>query len=121
MLGPSITMTSFTDFIAFMVGSFVPLPGHSLLRLPSDSSALSGFCIFNAVAVLCDFVLQVTFFVSCLALNERRVQVQNSYYCCDPFEDNRLDFIPCIKLKRAEQTKKVQQGSPVCIIVTSSV
>jgi hypothetical protein len=46
--GPSITLTSLTDFFAFLVGSNTTLP------------ALSKFSIYCSVAILFDFALQVS-------------------------------------------------------------
>lgn len=45
--GVSITITSFTDFVAFLIGSTTALP------------ALSSFCVYAAVGILCVFGLQV--------------------------------------------------------------
>lgn len=57
--GPSITTTSITDFAAFLAGSLTEIP------------AISGFCIFCAVCVIIDFVLQVTLLVAILILDTR--------------------------------------------------
>jgi predicted RND superfamily exporter protein len=46
--GPSITLTSLTDFFAFLVGSNTSLP------------ALSKFSVYCAVGILFDFALQVS-------------------------------------------------------------
>ncbi|PRP82942.1 hypothetical protein PROFUN_06719 [Planoprotostelium fungivorum] len=82
-VGSSITLTSLTNFIAFIAGSTSPLPG------------ISGFCLFNAVAVLIDFIYQMTLFVALLAINERRA------------EQNRFDCVPCIK--RADQYERMNE------------
>lgn len=46
--GVSITVTSITDFVAFMISSTTVLP------------ALSSFCVYAALGVLALYILQVT-------------------------------------------------------------
>ena len=58
--GPSITVTSVTDFCAFVAGSFTAIP------------AISSFCAFCASAVAVDFFLQTTLFVALFSLDLRR-------------------------------------------------
>ncbi|XP_018575154.1 protein patched homolog 1 isoform X2 [Anoplophora glabripennis] len=60
--GVSITITSFTDVIAFLIGSSTILP------------CLKSFCIYAAAGVLMTFVFAVTFFVACFVLDLRRVE-----------------------------------------------
>lgn len=45
--GPTITLTSVTDFVAFLVGTTTVIP------------AIRAFCIFAAVTIFIDFILQV--------------------------------------------------------------
>ena len=59
--GISITVTSVTDFAAFMLGSISSLP------------AIRYFCLFAGIAIICDYFLQVTFFLAFLAINERQI------------------------------------------------
>ena len=54
--GGSITLTSLTDFVAFSIGSTTVIP------------ALRSFCIFAGVAVLFDYVFQVTLFVAAVVM-----------------------------------------------------
>ncbi|TMW65057.1 hypothetical protein Poli38472_009224 [Pythium oligandrum] len=61
-VGPSILVAAISECLAFLVGA--------LTRIP----ALETFCIVAAVAVLADFVLQVTWFTSALVLDARRVR-----------------------------------------------
>jgi len=70
----SITITSLTNFFAFIVGSLTKLP------------AMSGFCLYASYSVLFDYLLQITFFTACMALDARRE------------ESSRLDCIPCFKI-----------------------
>lgn len=63
-MGPSILLSSLSETIAFGLGTMVTMP------------AVSSFAMMAAIAVFIDFLLQVTCFVSCLALDARRVKVK---------------------------------------------
>ncbi|KAG0645741.1 NPC intracellular cholesterol transporter 1-related 1 [Hyphodiscus hymeniophilus] len=76
-MGPSILLSAITETIAFALGAFVGMP------------AVRNFAIYAAGAVFINALLQVTMFVSVLALNQRRV------------EDHRSDCFPCIQIKGA--------------------
>ncbi|XP_034243315.1 NPC intracellular cholesterol transporter 1-like isoform X2 [Thrips palmi] len=58
--GISITVTSFTDIVAFAIGITTKMP------------FLQSFCMFAATGVLFLFIFEVTFFVGCLTLDEYR-------------------------------------------------
>ena len=58
--GPSITVTSITDAAAFFAGSATRTP---------DIAQFNRFC---GLAVLVDFVMQITFFVALLTFDQRR-------------------------------------------------
>ncbi|XVF68077.1 hypothetical protein PTKIN_Ptkin10aG0174100 [Pterospermum kingtungense] len=73
-VGPSITLASLSEILAFAVGAFTPMP------------ACRVFSMFAALAVLLDFLLQVTAFVSLVVFD------------CLRAEDNRIDCFPCIKI-----------------------
>ncbi|XP_019702346.1 uncharacterized protein [Elaeis guineensis] len=73
-VGPSITLASLSEVLAFAVGSFIPMP------------ACRVFSMFAALAVLLDFLLQVTAFVALIIFDFLRA------------EDDRIDCVPCIKL-----------------------
>ncbi|XP_073112906.1 uncharacterized protein [Elaeis guineensis] len=73
-VGPSITLASLSEILAFAVGSFIPMP------------ACRVFSMFAALAVLLDFLLQVTAFVALIIFDFLRA------------EDDRIDCVPCIKL-----------------------
>ncbi|KAK1560393.1 hypothetical protein Q3G72_026113 [Acer saccharum] len=73
-VGPSITLASLSEILAFVVGSFIPMP------------ACRVFSMFAALAVLLDFLLQVTAFVALIVFDSLRA------------EDNRIDCFPCIKI-----------------------
>lgn len=73
-VGPSITLASLSEILAFAVGSFIPMP------------ACRVFSMFAALAVLLDFFLQVSAFVALIVFDFLRA------------EDNRIDCFPCIKI-----------------------
>ncbi|XP_038715394.1 NPC intracellular cholesterol transporter 1 isoform X3 [Tripterygium wilfordii] len=73
-VGPSITLASLCEVLAFAVGSFIPMP------------ACRVFSMFAALAVLLDFLLQVTAFVSLIVFDFLRA------------EDKRVDCFPCLKV-----------------------
>ncbi|GLH10958.1 NPC intracellular cholesterol transporter 1 homolog 1b [Gryllus bimaculatus] len=60
--GPSITITSLTDVVAFLVGASTILP------------SLQSFCLYAAMGVLITYIFQATLFVAFFVLDERRVQ-----------------------------------------------
>ena len=76
-MGPSILFSALTETVSFALGAFVGMP------------AVRNFAVYAAGAVLINAVLQVTMFISVLAMNQMRV------------EDNRADCIPCIQVKSA--------------------
>ncbi|KAG5871007.1 hypothetical protein JTB14_006974 [Gonioctena quinquepunctata] len=71
--GVSITITSFTDVIAFLIGSSTILP------------CLESFCIYAAACVLMTFIFAITFFVACFVLDQRRIEMR------------RNGIVPCIQ------------------------
>ncbi len=77
-MGPSILLSASTETIAFALGATVGMP------------AVKNFAVYAAGAVLINAILQVTMFVSVLALNQRRV------------EASRADCFPCIRVRRAD-------------------
>ncbi|KAI9881826.1 MAG: hypothetical protein M1823_006462, partial [Watsoniomyces obsoletus] len=76
-MGPSILLSASTETIAFAMGVFVGMP------------AVKNFAAYAAGAVFINACLQVTMFISVLALNQRRV------------ESLRADCFPCVSVKRA--------------------
>ncbi|KAL3514868.1 hypothetical protein ACH5RR_027585 [Cinchona calisaya] len=87
-VGPSITLASLSEVLAFAVGSFIPMP------------ACRVFSMFAALAVLLDFLLQVTAFVALIVFDFLRA------------EDNRIDCFPCIKLPDPNTDNGVNQRKP---------
>lgn len=76
-MGPSILLSASTETVAFVMGAFVGMP------------AVKNFAIYAAGAVIVNALLQVTMFVSILALNQYRV------------ESLRMDCFPCVTVPRA--------------------
>ncbi|KKK25507.1 hypothetical protein ARAM_002069 [Aspergillus rambellii] len=76
-IGPSIFLSALTETVAFAMGVFVGMP------------AVRNFAIYAAGAVFINAVLQVTMFISVLALNQKRV------------ESLRADCIPCLTVRKA--------------------
>lgn len=75
-IGPSIFTAAFCEFLAFIIGMLTDVP------------ALSQFCLVAALAVVADFILQVTAFTAVLTLDTKRIQ------------QNRFDICPCFKRDR---------------------
>ncbi|XP_019056675.1 PREDICTED: Niemann-Pick C1 protein-like [Tarenaya hassleriana] len=76
-VGPSITLASLAEILAFAVGAFIRMP------------AVRVFSMFAALAVLLDFLLQVTAFVALIVFDFLRA------------EDKRVDCFPCIKTSQS--------------------
>ncbi|XP_069132616.1 patched domain-containing protein 3-like [Argopecten irradians] len=69
--GVSITITSLTDILAFGIGA------------SSNFLGVRNFCIYTGTAVLFCYINFVTFFIACIAINERRVvSNRHSWLCC---------------------------------------
>ncbi|MCJ1229517.1 hypothetical protein MMC12_006184 [Toensbergia leucococca] len=77
-IGPSILLSALTETIAFALGAFVGMP------------AVRNFAIYATGAVFINALLQVTMFISVLALNQRRV------------ESGRADCFPFIQVQGAD-------------------
>ncbi|KAF0891217.1 hypothetical protein E2562_009398 [Oryza meyeriana var. granulata] len=74
-VGPSITLASLAEVLAFAVSAINPMPATRV------------FSMFAALAVLLDFLLQVSAFVALIVLDFRRAQ------------DGRIDCVPCVIVK----------------------
>lgn len=70
--GASITVTSFTDLVAFAISASSSLP------------ALASFCAYAAVGIVFLWLFASTFFTACLVLDERRQR------------DNRRECLCCL-------------------------
>ncbi|GBF63542.1 niemann-Pick type C-related protein [Trichophyton mentagrophytes] len=87
-IGPSILLSATTETFAFALGAFVGMP------------AVKNFAAYAAGAVLINALLQVTMFVSILALNQKRV------------ENLRVDCIPCIAVRKSGSTGIAGEDRP---------
>ncbi|ORY85410.1 sterol-sensing domain of SREBP cleavage-activation-domain-containing protein [Leucosporidium creatinivorum] len=85
-MGPSILLSASCEIVAFGLGAMVGMP------------AVRNFAIYAAGAVLVNALLQVTIFVSAMAIDLRRI------------ESNRIDCFPCFKLS---QTASLDLGATV--------
>lgn len=73
-MGPSILLSTITETVAFALGALVPMP------------AVRNFALYAAGSVFLNAILQMTVFVSALALDLKRAEAR------------RIDCMPCIKL-----------------------
>ena len=94
--GVSILITSATDALAFLVGSLTVLP------------ALGWFCAFAGMGIVFCFILQITIFLPCLVINERRIKA------------NRFDFLCCFKSKADHDYEKPNGCCGICCKKTST-
>ncbi|XP_023328081.1 Niemann-Pick C1 protein [Eurytemora carolleeae] len=67
--GVAITITSFTDLIAFAIGAITVLP------------ALKSFCLFCAVGIASVYFYTATIFVAFLSIDERRIRAKRNGMC----------------------------------------
>jgi len=68
--GPSITVTTLTDFLAFFIGSTTVLP------------AFSAFCQWAGMAILGVYLLSCTFFAACVVIDAARQEAGRADVCC---------------------------------------
>ena len=95
--GMSITVTSFTDIFAFLIGSTTSLP------------ALRNFCFFAALGIFFDYLYQLTFFAAFLAIDERRRMLKKGdCFCCPTCDEGATCCVPCCK---------PAAGAPVVVVV----
>ncbi|KAF2565665.1 hypothetical protein F2Q68_00027572 [Brassica cretica] len=95
-VGPSITLASLAEILAFAVGAYIKMP------------AVRVFSMFAALAVLLDFILQVTAFVALIVFDFKRT------------EDKRVDCFPCIKKPQSSYSSDKAAVFAVCLIITCS-
>uniref|UniRef100_A0A0M3J2B6 SSD domain-containing protein n=1 Tax=Anisakis simplex TaxID=6269 RepID=A0A0M3J2B6_ANISI len=79
--GPSITITSLTNFLSFAISAFTPTP------------AIQSFAIFISVAVMFDYFYQIFFFSAILAFGGHREEKHLSAY------------LPCMKIQPPDAAK----------------
>ncbi|XP_060072049.1 patched domain-containing protein 3-like [Ylistrum balloti] len=72
--GVAITITSITDFLAFVIGA------------SASFISVRNFCLYAGVAVLFCYLNQLTFFVPCMVINERRMARSSHCGTCLPIK-----------------------------------
>lgn len=77
--GASITTTSLTNFLAFMISSTTSLP------------ALSSFCIWAAFAILGAWFHAIVFFTPCLLFDAWRMEAKRADCCCCVRREQHVD------------------------------
>ncbi|XP_052763831.1 NPC intracellular cholesterol transporter 1-like isoform X1 [Mya arenaria] len=82
IVGPSMLLTSTSESVAFFLGAMTDMP------------AVREFALYAAMAVLFDFILQVTCFISLMTIDAKRQ------------ESNRFDMCCCLKLPKKEKEEK---------------
>jgi Niemann-Pick C1 protein len=78
-VGPSMLLTSTSESLAFVLGALTPMPAVRL------------FSLYAAMAVLIDFLLQITCFVSLMTLDAKRER------------GKRFDLLCCVKSSEASE------------------
>ncbi|KAH0617771.1 hypothetical protein JD844_016346 [Phrynosoma platyrhinos] len=94
-VAPSMFLSSFSETVAFSLGSLSTMP------------AVRTFSLFAALAVFIDFVLQITCFVSLLGLDIKRQ------------EKNRYDILCCIK--GGEEISSAQHSESVLFLFFKNI
>eukprot|EP01060_Flectonema_neradi_P010777 TRINITY_DN17856_c0_g1_i3.p1 TRINITY_DN17856_c0_g1~~TRINITY_DN17856_c0_g1_i3.p1 ORF type:complete len:937 (+),score=137.24 TRINITY_DN17856_c0_g1_i3:1728-4538(+) len=90
--GPAITITSVTDFIAFLAGSATVLP------------ALRDFCYYAALGIFFDFAYQCTFFVAIAYFDSKRQESNRADCCCCATVKDDSGCIPCLAFENSVRT-----------------
>lgn len=91
----SITVTSFTNMVAFGIGMTTVMP------------FLKSFCMFAATGILFLYIYEITFFVSCLVYDERRLAAKKDGCCCRPRSNWRANECSKRNLQRTAFEKYV--------------
>ena len=81
-IGPSICTAATCEVLSFAVGTMTQIP------------ALQSFCLMATIAVLIDFFLQCTLFISFVTLDNYRIA------------QKRADIIPCIIIDNAREKRE---------------
>lgn len=74
-VGPSILLTATSEISCFLIGAL------------SDMPAVRTFALYSSVALLIDFIFQITTFIALMVLDLRRL------------ENKRLDLFCCLRVK----------------------
>ena len=68
--GVSITLTSLSSVIAFLIGSFADIP------------AITSFCMYSALSFAANYITQFLIYVPIIILDEKRIKQQKNCLCC---------------------------------------
>uniref|UniRef100_A0A1B0CLS9 SSD domain-containing protein n=2 Tax=Lutzomyia longipalpis TaxID=7200 RepID=A0A1B0CLS9_LUTLO len=85
-VGPSILLTASAEIFCFGIGALSNMP------------AVHTFAMYAAVALLIDFILQLTAFVALMSLDQRR------------YESKRFDLMCCFRMKEYQKADKPSQS-----------
>ena len=100
--GVAVSITTFTDVIAFFIGSNTVLPG------------LQSFCIYAAVAIFCIYALQITHFVAWFSLGNINISFKllNNFKHIfrRPESEVSQGWLPLLLHSQELQVLRVQQG-----------
>ncbi|PAA66704.1 hypothetical protein BOX15_Mlig025683g1 [Macrostomum lignano] len=87
-VGPSMLLSSLSESVAFFFGAFTPMP------------AVRVFALYAGMAVLLDFLLQISCFVAVLSLDAKRQAAK------------RMDILCCCASKKVEKAEKAANNKP---------
>lgn len=115
-IGPSIFVAAFCEALAFFIG------------MQTDIPALQSFCLVAGLAVITDFLFQLTIFLPALVLDQKRIAAKRvDIFCC--FKDSNApdkprqdiirkwfnkNFVPFVFRKT---TKILTLAITVCLLV----
>ncbi|KAK0079318.1 hypothetical protein PV325_001397, partial [Microctonus aethiopoides] len=85
-VGPSMLLTSTSECLCFLIGALSSMP------------AVNTFALYASVSIIINFILQITVFVSLLALDIKR------------YNSGRLDVVCCVMLKNNTSNKPENNG-----------
>ncbi|XP_014484242.1 PREDICTED: Niemann-Pick C1 protein-like [Dinoponera quadriceps] len=75
-VGPSMLLTSMSEFFCFLIGAFSSMP------------AVNTFAMYASLSILFNFLLQITAFIALLSLDSAR------------YEASRLDVLCCVRVDK---------------------
>ena len=90
--GLSIFLTSLTSSLAFALGCLTQAP------------AVRWMCFYGFPGILLDFLFQITFFVACIVLDERRI------------ESDRKDCFVCTRRQKKENSLDESVPTPMNVV-----
>ena len=127
--GVSITVTSVTDITAFGVGYFtVSCQLLSVLTVTlcclQNMPGLQSFCIYASIGLGCIFLLQCSWFVAWLVLDERRIRGKKNGFlpCCFSHEDvENSPARPALSHQSVSVTSQNQNSRKLSLKITEKL